>query len=387
MNLMVKNNNNDDNIIDVIIITIIFVVITGRWLLARFEVGTYVSSFLIFLSIGLLFKNKIKITKEFAFYLALLVILLLINVINVTLNYSYPIHAIKASFRYLAYFVLFIACYNANIRGDLFYRLFTILLYIQIPFVLYEAYVIGESRPHGLLGNGNHLSYLIVVYCIISLVYYKNYFNTALFVLLLLFLKGIGSNITLAMVFGYYVLMINKGNKRIVAIIIYLALMMVGLYVLGERLNQWPTYYELYDRYYGDQYGGSDSLTWRLIVWKISLQHFFQTNGVLFGLGIDFTSAMSPYSTSVIHNDPHNEYVRFLIEHGVLGFLYFILLIKYFKKGIQKIEEDKLRYTIGLIIVAILISAIFGNVLVQANMIYMVICWFSCKYREYKNNM
>ena len=76
--------------------------------------------------------------------------------------------------------------------------------------------------------------------------------------------------------------------------------------------------------------GGYGSFLWRLIYWVQILQSFLANNAIVlfFGEGID-TLTKNNYLYPFMYTDPHNDYLKVLVEFGFLGLtLLFALLAR-----------------------------------------------------------
>ena len=69
--------------------------------------------------------------------------------------------------------------------------------------------------------------------------------------------------------------------------------------------------------------GGYGSFVWRLVYWVQILQNFLANNSVVlfFGEGID-TLTKDNYLYSFMYTDPHNDYLKVLVEFGIFGLLF-----------------------------------------------------------------
>jgi len=58
-------------------------------------------------------------------------------------------------------------------------------------------------------------------------------------------------------------------------------------------------------------------LLWRIVTWKLMVEELVEKKGLIFGQGIDYASLASPYFLSASIREPHNDYVRNLLEFGI----------------------------------------------------------------------
>jgi len=121
--------------------------------------------------------------------------------------------------------------------------------------------------------------------------------------------------------------------------------------------------------------GGYGSLIWRAIYWMKILTEFFSESfyKIIFGIGVDsLTEGNMPYS--FMEKDPHNDYLKVMVEFGVLGLLLFLGLFKRVYGIVNKNFN---------IIILLTIPMFFGNIIVNFpfNITFVLLIVY-----EYKRN-
>jgi O-antigen ligase len=121
--------------------------------------------------------------------------------------------------------------------------------------------------------------------------------------------------------------------------------------------------------------GGYGSVVWRIIYWSKLLFTFFGENWlrITLGLGVDhLTKGYMPYY--FMDKDPHNDFIKVLLEFGVLGLLMFL----YFFKKVYNVLGKNFN-----IIILMIVPMFFGNAIVNFpfNITLILILMY-----EYKQN-
>lgn len=75
-------------------------------------------------------------------------------------------------------------------------------------------------------------------------------------------------------------------------------------------------------------FGGEGSGSWRINYWSALIQYFGQLPFLnqVFGIGAGSFKSGN-YALLFIHHDPHNEFIRILLEYGIIGLLVFISVL------------------------------------------------------------
>ncbi|MFL0352893.1 O-antigen ligase family protein [Xanthomarina sp. GH4-25] len=126
--------------------------------------------------------------------------------------------------------------------------------------------------------------------------------------------------------------------------------------------------------------GGYGSFVWRIIFWSKLMLTFFSEPflHIIFGIGVDhLTKGFMPYE--FMDKDPHNDFVKVLLEYGVLGLL---LFLRFFRK-IYKVMNKNFN-----IIILMVVPMFFGNAIVNYpfNLTLILILIYEYKQNYNKSN-
>jgi O-antigen ligase len=121
--------------------------------------------------------------------------------------------------------------------------------------------------------------------------------------------------------------------------------------------------------------GGYGSVVWRIIYWSKLLFTFFGETWIkiTLGLGVDhLTKGYMPYD--FMDKDPHNDFIKVLMEFGIIG----LVLFFYFFKKVYNVLGKNFN-----IIILMIVPMFFGNAIVNFpfNVTLILILMY-----EYKQN-
>tara|TARA_R110002094_G_scaffold3065_1_gene11199 strand:- start:526 stop:1251 length:726 start_codon:yes stop_codon:yes gene_type:complete len=217
--------------------------------------------------------------------------------------------------------------------------------------------------------HSNHLAYVLAI-CIYFLVYQKP-FNKGVRVLCLIFLlgslvltKSSGGMVVILALLLYNIFSSRKisSGKKLMLVISFIATVALVISFSDKVAVQLYTFIDfdwefIMTRVSDENFGGYNSVIWRLVYWIVTLFAFFSENflTVIFGVGIDsLTKGNMPYS--FMYTDPHNDFIKILVEFGLMGlFLFFILL-----KKIYNVTNKNFN-----VFILIIIPMLFGNAIVN----------------------
>jgi len=167
----------------------------------------------------------------------------------------------------------------------------------------------------------------------------KKSFFIVIIVDFLAFLFTFSRGALIGFIFGLMLYFILRNVKKMVysPIILFIALFIPGV---GNRLS------ELFSP---EKLLTDSSFSWRINNWR-NIIDLFDYKVLLFGNG---------FKSSIYYLDyaAHNEYLGFLFENGLIGFLSFylfliFLLITYIKKYKKRQDNGKIFYLIGIILLS-----------------------------------
>jgi O-antigen ligase len=304
------------------------------------------------------------LTTSFTF---LLIGFSFITLIHFLVSFEITYFNIKGVMRYFSYFFcsILVVGFSAN---SIKTALNLIIRYIALttPWGIYNA--IGGDRYYNIFDHPNHFAYVIVL-LLAYLVYDYKKIAHANFLISLLFLnliltKSSGGIIT-ALTFLSIVVFIKFRVSFVkkTTIVILLAITLVAIFSFSEKVNQqWHdlkliSLDYIIGRALDHQAGGQGSFLWRLTFWSEILIAFSKESfsSLFFGLGADSLNRGN-FAYDFMFWDPHNDFIKILVEFGILGLLVFLTVIgmitKYSKMG-------------SPIFVILFLPMFFGNIIVN----------------------
>lgn len=175
---------------------------------------------------------------------------------------------------------------------------------------------------------------------------------------------------TIAMIIAYAMLRPGSAGRK--AGIVLFALMVVAVFLLSplgqERLAEQANFSI---EAYGNKDASETSLAWRMYNWSTLLSDLGRSPIIGFGLG---TTTTGSTTTGTI---PHNEYVRYLYETGVLGLVLLLIAITVLFRALWRAHRrTRLAVSEALISVAIIVGlllhAISANTVLSTVLMYLV---------------
>ncbi len=339
------------------------------------EYGFSVAIFLFLVLLILIFKQT-KINKK-----ALLVIFPIIlfsawGYIVAVYYHNEPFFALRGVVRYSSYAMIFLLSYYSTINIKSLYNIYTLVVTVQILVSIYEKIVLGIPRPRGTLINNNHINYLLIPYFSLTFLYYKNYIRSFLILIYTLFLGGLGGSILVFFIGSINLFYKTKGKMQLLAGIMLIPLFLFLFSVmLSERIEEQKaglTQLEVRLES-GKGGGGAGSLVWRIVTWKLMIEELIDKKGLLFGQGIDYASLSSPYFLTASIREPHNDYVRNLLEFGIVGLIFYLLMYFRYTLFFFKLRNTSLfAYSMFYSLIALAIGQISGNIIAQSTLWWFV---------------
>jgi len=270
-------------------------------------------------------------------------------------------------------FVLLFICISIPRKNVNYSIVFNMLLIVFAVSVFLYPFLLHDDRFKSFLSHPNHLAYLCVLITLYflnsedSLKPYKIFFLAFLVVLskssggmisfvALLFLYGARKNYRMAAL---------SISSLVLFFLVWPLLREIELFsILTEKLNQFDMY-EIFIKADNESFGSSGSFVWRLASWLALLNEFDFLSGYqkVFGAGIG-TMSSGNYLFDWMITDPHNDYIRVLMERGILGgcafyYVFFRLL--------------KLSGDFWIFIPATLIPMMVGNILTSYSYILLLL--------------
>ena len=368
--------------------TSLIVLLPARAFLDDLELGFLVVLFLFAFSIARLF-TLAKVKKNFVIFFGILFSILLYGYLVALINWDYPLYSLRGLVRYLSYFGIFFLSYYSHTRAKSLYSCYTLVVVIQIAFCVFQKSYLGIERPYGTLINGNHVGYLLVPYFAFTLVCYRMYFRSVLIFIFSLYLSGIGGAISLIIIVaGFFTTQANF-KAKLLALVILPLIAFSFVYALQDRIEDQVEGFSIFEERLesGKPGGDGGSLLWRVVTWNLMLKEATERGGLIYGMGIDYASSVSPYFLDASPREPHNDYVRILLEFGVFGIFFYILFLIYIFFYFNKYgKSDRSAASITLIIVSFSLAQLVANVITQSTSMWFFIAFIGIFLRDSKSS-
>lgn len=256
-----------------------------------------------------------------------------------------------------------------------------LFLSLIVPFTVALSQIArGFPRIDGTLGHPNNFSTFTILFMVLSLWKLSCARNRTPWLLLtgvvMFFLIGSKSLTGLAML-GIYIIayFLPRLDVRYVFGGAVLSAVAIALFIttdLGREriaeLYMTPLLNREMDWSYAlaiqlSDSADANSFNWRIAQWTFLLQSW--SNHPLFGHGLG-----TALEVSVFEKEAHNDYIRFLVETGLVGFVSFILLllaqvvrlIQLLRASTHSIAQTNLVRTLLAFFVAIVIGMLTGNI-------------------------
>jgi O-antigen ligase len=273
---------------------------------------------------------------------------------------------VKGLLRYFAYFSF--ALYAATLSKRVILLLFKaiILFFIfSLPLAIYQINVIG--RYQNIFAHANHFSYVLMI-CIYFIIKHKVFSKSIrpmiIFIMLvsLLLASSTGAILTLLGLLIYHYFSITKRNFFKFAFSFLVLASVIIAISFTEKISAQIGSLQYLDidfiqekaKYYSP--GGHGSFVWRLVYWLQILQNFLENSSVVlfFGEGID-TLTKDNYLYSFMYTDPHNDYLKVLVEFGIFGLLFLFAFLARIYNILKKFD----------ILIMLTIPLFFANIIVS----------------------
>jgi O-antigen ligase len=197
---------------------------------------------------------------------------------------------------------------------------------------------ISFERSPNIFEHSNHFAYVLVI-CFIFLLKTKIFILAPILYLILIasliMTKTTGAMLTLVvfLVFHYHA-KIKSIYIRIPIIALVLLFFIFGFSFFPKIIEQISSLQYLdwtfiKEKALNADPGGYGSFMWRVIYWTQILIAFFDNNSIVIsiGEGIDSLSKTNRDMYGFLYTDPHNDFIKILVEYGVVGLSLFILLL------------------------------------------------------------
>jgi len=354
----------------------VIVILFCFFLAGFFHQGLYV--LIPFLSIYYISNQKesrLTLNPISKIYLYVVLVVLGFFVVQSILYFEIKIFSIKGLLRFLAYFLFAVLISYVNIKDiKHFFKIAAFYFVLTIPVGIYQFLEWGRYR--NTWDHSNHLAYVLSM-TIYFFIFHKPFKNKKVnlfciigLIVSLILTTSTGGILVLLVLLGYNAIK----SKRIsfVKKITFLVLTIIAtIFAINfsekiayqlESVN-FLTYefvmerVEIYTIDGVNRAGGFGSFVWRIIYWSKLMYTFFSESflQITFGVGVDhLTKGYMPYE--FMDKDPHNDFVKVLLEYGVLGLL---LFLGFFRKVYKVLNKN------FNIVILIAVPMFFGNTIVN----------------------
>lgn len=340
-------------------------------------------------------ESKLLLNPISKTYLYVVLTVLGFFLIQSILYLDFKVFSIKGWLRFVAYFLFIVLM--SYMRKEEIKKAFTIIIFyfiLTIPLGVFQVLQWEGGRNRNIFDHSNHLAYVLAI-CIYFLVFYNPFKKklikiiclTTLFLSLIL-TKSTGGLLVLLILLGYNSIKTKRisSSKKMTFLSIFIIGILLAINFSDKIAYQlhsvdfltWEfvkNRVEIYTIDGVNRGGGYGSFVWRIIYWSKLVYTFFSESflTILFGLGADhLTKGYMPYE--FMDKDPHNDFVKVLLEYGVLGFVLFLSFFKRIYKTLSKNFN---------IIILMVVPMFFGNAIV--NFPYNITLILILIY-EYKHN-
>ncbi|UCZ56527.1 O-antigen ligase family protein [Desulfurispirillum indicum] len=336
-----------------------------------------------------IFVLRMAILKSFSrkilFIFMLFVLPITYGFIVAVYNFELPFYSMRGVIRFLLYFAVFFIAYYSNLSINSLYKAYTLVVIVQIVSCLFQYFVMEvDRRLYGTLINSNHVSYLIVPYFSLCLVYYRQYVRSFFIFLFGVFLGGMGGAISLLIVSILYFLFTVRLKYKLLGALALSVFITIAVSTQTERIDeQVQGMSNIHERIETGRPGGSGSLLWRVVTWRLMVDELVERGGLVQGMGIEYASLASPYFLSASIREPHNDYVRVLLEFGVIGLvLYVSLALKLVFFFLKVARYSALARSMLFALIALSAAQFVGNILTQSTLWWFIAAIIGVYLRE-----
>ena len=286
-------------------------------------------------------KARLQMSPLVSLYFYLLVTVVGFFIIQSIFTFEIRLYSIKGILRYLSYALFLFTVIHFKINKiELFFKYMAIFLVLSTPIAVFQFMETG--RYQNFFSHANHLSHLIVItiYFVLRFSLFKTRMRWIVTILLLftLLLTRTSGAILMVMLLGLHAFFSTKKisflNKLIIVTGPILAVIYISINFAAKIKYQISTLeylqWDFIMRRVNDfKPGGYGSFIWRVVYW-LKIIFSFMTESLFkqwFGVGVDtMTKGNMPYD--YMYTDPHNDFLKVLVEFGYVGLLMFLNFLR-----------------------------------------------------------
>ncbi|MEK5382448.1 O-antigen ligase family protein [Niallia sp. FSL W8-0635] len=241
---------------------------------------------------------------------------------------------------------------------------------------VYQYIMLGDSgRVESLFSHPNFYSiYLIVIIIFIleklnfdkEYKRHKNFYYLYIFFMMAMILLGTGARtsfITLLIILVFNYFLRSRDKIRTVLRISIISFLLLIVFKVSESLLMTT---RIFNMSYGNQYTDQiNSFEWRILRWYDGLAAFNDFPGIYKIFGHGWQSSRI-FSERFVGFSMHNEYIRMLVDFGVIGFIVYVSLIIFLVYISFKNFRIEGYYSLFLISVVVMIAGLTENIFVSS---------------------
>lgn len=331
----------------------------------------------------------LSITPVIKIYFNVVLFFIFLFLCHIIINGRIDLFFLNGVFRFISYFLftVFLSYIDFEKIRESLYGLVYFLIFL-LPASLYQ--VLKEDRLVLMFHHPNNLAYILVLLLFFIIVDNHKYKFILLFgiSLTLLLTKSVGGLVCLTMLLIYYIISsksISPGY-RYFSFFCFLTFILAFIFISPERIFEQVKFISIIDldlinsRAANHNFGNYGSGVWRITYWMAILNEYLQSNISikLLGLGID-TMTLGNYAFPFMNKDPHNDYVKLLLETGLIGIVFFMSYLL----NIFKLSGNKFMF-----LLIVLVPMFFGNIIVNFpfNFLLIALLTYFNKIKEASKN-
>ncbi|MFT5627349.1 MAG: O-antigen ligase [Dokdonia sp.] len=343
-------------------------------------------------------ESRLTLNPISKIYLYAVLVVLGFFLVQSILYFDIKIFSIKGWLRFISYF-LFAVLISYMKQKDIKYFFVIIAIYfvLTLPVGVYQF--LERGRYRNIWDHSNHLAYVLSM-SIYFLIFYKPFKNKKVnlvcligLALSLILTTSTGGLLVLLALLGYNAIKSKRISfvKKLTFLILLIIVIIFAINFSEKIAYQldsvnfltWRFVEERIENYTIDgvnRAGGYGSFVWRIIFWSKLMLTFFSESflQITFGVGVDhLTKGYMPYE--FMDKDPHNDFIKVLLEYGALGLLFFL---SFFSKVYKVLHKN------FNIIILMVVPMFFGNAIVNYpfNLTLILILMYEYKKNYNKSN-
>jgi O-antigen ligase len=311
--------------------------------------------------------SLLKVNRTIALLLAIILSTWLISLVSISSIQGIAL-SLRGAARPLLYIFLLIAIFK--IPTHQLRQTFKFLLMVLIAALPLQSHLSltegigGSQRYQFIFEHPNHFAYFLIPVLIYFLALEENQRIKVLGILVTLISLALAKS-SGALVTAMLIIALNylKGTKALIYGALVGSICVVAVLTTGvfDKILEQATSFDpsaISSKINDENFGGSGSLSWRFVywgsIWKSFTQEAWYT--IIFGLGYG-SMTFGSYAYDFMYTDPHNDYLKILVENGLLG----LSILGYVILMLAKLRT-KYRW---LIFTAAVVPMFFGNILVN----------------------